>query len=239
MITGWLSRTPSPQATGRVFCIPNAGGGTNVYDRWPNELNSIDFLPIELPGRLPRFRERMPPTMQDLVEAMLLGLTPVLDVPFAFYGQCWSGVAAYEATALAEREGIPPARLFVSSDPPPQQVRVAPMSVMSDAELASDVAGAIRAAGKEPHPELIEIYVRILRDDIEIRRGYRPAENVRLSTPITVFGWADDTEVPRDKLDLWHECGDAELKVLPGDQYRFSDAPPELLSMISAGMTRS
>lgn len=238
MTIGWLSRSPSPEATARVFCLPNAGGGSNVYDRWPDHLNGVDLLPIELPGRLARFQERMPPTVQQLAAEMLEGLAPALDVPFAFYGQCWSGLIAYEATALAERTGAAPARLFVSSDLPPHELRVTPMTTMDDDELACEVAGAIRASGKEPHPELLAIYVRILRDDIELRRRYVPAEDVRISTPITVVEWADDTEVGHDRLVGWRSCGGVVIRLLTGDQYRFADAPAELMSTITSTMTR-
>jgi surfactin synthase thioesterase subunit len=232
----WLNRTPSPTVAGRVFCIPQAGCGTSVFDKWPNQQSSIEFLPVELPGRLSRFGERMPGTFQELALAMLTGLEPYLSAPFAFFGHCWSGLIAYEATVLAERSGRVPTRLFVSSDLPPQTRRTASMSALDEGELTTELANTIRALGKEPHPELMSIYVKILSEDIRLRQRSVASFPMRLATPITVLGWKDDTEIPPDRLDGWSEIGDAEFNVLPGDQNRCSDAPSEMLNIICADM---
>ena len=232
----WLHREPSPDVAGRLFCIPQAGCGTSVFDRWPQRWNGIELVPVELPGRLPRFGERMPPTFQDLAEMLVTGLAPYLTVPFGFFGHCWSAIAAYEATAFAERTGRGPAQLAVSSDLPPHSPRTGAMSSMSDEELAAEVAEAIRAFGGQPHPELMSIYTRILRDDMELRHHYTPSSPGKLAARITVLGWTEDDEVPLDQLHTWSECGDAAVHVLPGGHNRFSDAPGEMLDILCSGL---
>jgi len=232
----WLQRTPAPDAAGRVFCIPQAGCGTSVFGRWPERLRGIEFLPVELPGRLSRFGQPMPPTFQALAEVMLTGLRPYLDVPFAFFGHCWSAIAAYEATALAERGGRAVTRLFVSSDLPPHEPRTNAMSTMTEGELGVEVAKMIRVLGKEPHPDLMAIYVKILRDDMAVRSRYVAPEPLRLATPITAFGWTDDEEIRPDQMNNWADCGEVKLEILPGDHNGFSAAPPEMLDTICFGM---
>jgi surfactin synthase thioesterase subunit len=235
-VSVWLQRAPSTGAAGRVFCIPQAGSGTSVFDRWPAERDAVEFLPVELPGRLSRFGERPPPTMVGLAGALIAGIERYLDVPFAFFGHCWSAILAYEVTHQLEHAGRAPTRLYVSSEVPPQVGPFGRMLDMDDTALAAEVETTIRDVGKAPHPELVAIYVRILREDIELRRGYRAGEPLRLACPITAFGWTEDREYRPEQLTGWAECGDTTFEVFPGHHNRFRDAPPELIDRIRAGM---
>jgi len=220
-----------------VFCIPHAGSGTNIFASWPFEQDSVEFLPVELPGRLARFGEPMPETFQDLAAAMVAGLEPYLDVPYAFFGHCWSALAAYEVTAALQDLGLPaPARLYVSSQVAPQDGPVGRMLDMDEAALAADLEATIRDQGNRPHPELISIYVRVLRDDIEVSRRYVVPDPVRLSCPITAIGWTDDVEIRPEQMTGWSACGDTTFEVFAGHHHRFIDAPPELRSTLSGGL---
>jgi surfactin synthase thioesterase subunit len=110
------------------------------------------------------------------------------------------------------------------------------MNAMSEAELAAEVAKMVRALGKEPHPDLMSIYVKILRDDMEIRLRYVASLPLRRTVPITAFGWTDDEEVRHDRMANWADCGDTRFEFLSGDHNRFSDAPAEMLDVICADM---
>jgi surfactin synthase thioesterase subunit len=231
----WLQRAPSVTAAGRVFCIPHAGCGASVFGNWPHMQDSVEFLPVELPGRLTRFGDRMPGTFQELAASMIAALEPYLDVPFAFFGHCWSALAAYEITAQLQRAGAPtPARLFVSSQVAPQDGPVGRMLGMNEAELSAELETTIRDQGNKPHPELVAIYLNVLRVDIEMSRRYLVPEPLRLSCPITAIGWTDDTEVEAGQMAGWAECGDTTFEVFPGRHHRFLDAPPELLHRLCA-----
>jgi len=235
-VSVWLQREASTAAAARVFCVPHAGSGTSVFDSWPAIRDGVEFLPVELPGRLSRFTERPPPTLNDLAAAMVAGLDRYLDVPFAFFGHCWSAILAYEVTHQLERAGATPTRLFVSAEVPPQVGPSGRMLDMDETELAAEVATTIRAAGKNPHPELVSIYVRILRNDIELRRRYTASSPLRLACPITAFGWSEDGEYGPDEMAGWAECGDITFTLFPGHHDRFRDAPPELIDTICAGL---
>jgi surfactin synthase thioesterase subunit len=236
-VTAWLQRPPSTTVSGRVFCIPHAGCGATVFANWPEEKDSVEFLAVELPGRLTRFGEPMPPTFEDLARAMIAGIGPYLDVPFAFFGHCWSALAAYEVAVQLDRAGLPaPARLFVSSQPGPQEELTGRMINMTEPELAEELAKTVRAMGHKPHPELVAIYVDVLRADIEVSLRYHVPDPPRLSCPITAIGWADDTEVRPAEMSGWAACADTEFVVFPGVHHRFIDAPDELLVALCAGV---
>jgi surfactin synthase thioesterase subunit len=235
--TSWLQRAPSAGAAGRVFCLPHAGCGASVFGNWPPEQEGVEFLPVELPGRLTRFEEPMPDTFQELAGSLIAALRPYLDVPFAFFGHCWSALAAYEVTAQLQRAGQPaPARLFVSSQLAPQDGPAGRMLEMDDAQLAVELAATIRDQGRQPHPELVAIYLKVLRADVEVSRRYVVPQPLRLDCPITAIGWTDDSEVAADRMAGWAACGETTFPVFPGRHHRFLEAPPELLSTLCAGV---
>jgi surfactin synthase thioesterase subunit len=232
--TNWLQRAPSPTAAGRVFCIPHAGCGVSVFRNWPEQQDGTEFLPVDLPGRLTRFGEPMPGTFQDLAAAIVDGLKPHLDVPFALFGHCWSALAAYEVAIQLCRAGLPaPARLYASAQPAPQDDLVSRMMDMNEAELAEELEKVVRDMGQQPHPELVEIYVRILRADLDVSRYYVASDPAALPCPVTAIGWSEDTEVTPRQMSGWSACRDTRFVVLAGRHQRFIDAPPELIGMLS------
>ena len=233
----WLQRTPSATVAGRVFCIPHAGCGTSVFRNWPPERGGIEFLPVELPGRLTRFTDPMPETVQELAGAMVTGLEPYLDVPFAFFGHCWSALPAYEATVLLERAGpATPARLFVSSLMAPQDEVIGRLMNMTEAQLGPELAKSVRDMGSNPHPELVAIYANVLHDDLAMAGRYVASDPGPLACPITAIGWHDDDEVTPQQMTGWAKCGDATFPVFPGRHDRLVEAPPELLAALCAGL---
>lgn len=233
----WLHREPSPAAAGRVFCIPHAGCGTGIFADWPQDLAGVEFLHVELPGRISRFGETMPDTFQELAAAMIAGLGRYLDVPYAFFGHCWSALAAYEATVQLERSGLPPpARLFVSSQLAPQDGPDGRMLGMDDAELAAELTATIREQGQQPHPDLVAMYVKVLRADVEVSRRYAVPDPARLSCPITAIGWTHDEEVSASVMGGWAACGQAAFELFPGRHHQFMTAPEKLLECLSRGV---
>lgn len=233
----WLQRQPSTTVAGRVFCIPHAGCGSSVFRHWPPEQDWVEFLPVELPGRLTRYNDPMPQTIQELAAAMLAGLEPYLDAPFAFFGHCWSALVAYEATALLDRCGsTKPAGLFVSSLMAPQDELVGRLVNMARSQLAVELEKAVEAMGNRPHPELIAIYTDVLSSDLDMGRRYVASNQGPLSCPILAIGWSDDTEVTPAQMTRWSECGDTTFLVLPGQHNRLVEAPPELMGQLCRGV---
>ncbi len=167
---------------------------------------------------------------------MIDALAPFFDVPFTFFGHCWSALAAYEATVQLERAGpVKPARLVVSSQVAPQDGPVGRMLGMDDAEMAEEIGTTIRALGGQPHPELVALYTGVLRADVDASRRYVVPDPVRVSCPITAVGWTDDSEVEPGQMKGWPVCGETEFAVLGGRHHRFIDAPPELLGILANG----
>jgi surfactin synthase thioesterase subunit len=232
-----LPREPSAAATGRIFLIPYSGCGASMYRRWPHERAGVEFLPVELPGHETRFIEPNFASYQELAKAMVVGLEAHLDVPFGFFGHCGSALAAYEVSAELTRAGMPqPARLYVSSEVAPQDGPAGRFLSMDDAELGNELEKLIRELGGEPSPELIALYLEVLRADVDTNKRYVVPDPLRLSCPITAIGWTEDDEIPYTTMGGWAQCGATTFELLPGRHHRFIDAPDDLLDVLSVGL---
>jgi len=212
----------------RLFCIPYAGaGGYSVFKRWielaPPE---IDVCPIELPGRWPRRAEAPFKRMADLIEALVDGIGPLLSHRFALFGYSLGGLVAFElARRWREIAGVEPCRLFVAARSAPQCPRATPTP---DPNLPTDaLVGEIeRCYGGLPpvvrsDPVLVEIFIDMLRADLEILRGYRYTQGDALSCPIHAYGGENDRLTPMSGLEAWreHTAGHFEVRVFAGHHF--------------------
>ena len=233
----WLPRGPSAEASGRVFLIPFSGSGASLYRAWPRRHDGVEFLPVELPGRETRFAEPSFETYQDLARSMVVGLAPHLDVPFALFGHCGSALAAGEVAAELARTGRPtPTRLFVSSEVAPQDGPVGRYLAMDDGQLRVELAQLIAGQGGTVTDELVDLHLGALRADVDANKRYVISQAPQLPCPITAIGWTDDEEIAHQTMGGWAECGVTAFVVLPGHHRRFTEAPPELLDLLCAGV---
>ena len=233
----WLPHDPSPAANGRVFLIPYSGCGASMYRGWPRENAGVEFVPVELPGHETRFAEPNFESYQELAKAMALGLEEHLDVPFGFFGHCGSALAAYEVSAELVRSGMPvPARVYVSSEVAPQDGPAGRFLSMNDEELGAELDKLIRELGGRPSPELIELYLEVLRADVETNKRYIVPDPLRLPCPITAIGWTQDDEIPYSTMGGWGRCGETTSVLLHGRHHRFMEAPADLLDVLCSGL---
>lgn len=233
----WLPYEPSPAATARVFLVPYSGCGASMYRRWPRRRDGVEFLPVELPGHETRFAEPNVESYQELAKLMVTGLEPYLDVPFAFFGHCGSALAAYEVSAELVRAGMPaPAGLFVSSEVAPQDGPAGRFLSMDDAELGAELEKLIRELGGTPSAELVELYLEVLRADVETNKRYVVPDPLRLPGPVTAIGWTEDDEIPYATMGGWSACGETTSVLLEGRHHRFIEAPEELLELMCASL---
>jgi len=233
----WFPRLPQPDASARLFCIPYSGCGASMYRRWPETYRGIDFCRLQPPGRENRFNEPIFATYQDMAVAIADAVKPYLDVPCAFFGHCGSALAAYETTAELERRGWPrPARLFISSQVAPQDGPTGRWLVMSRTELGQELGRLISATGSTPIPEIIDLYLDVLEEDIATNKRYVMPDPYRLATPITTIGWREDFEVDYRTMGGWSVCGSTQTELLDGLHQRFIEGPTELFEIFAAGL---
>jgi len=93
----WLiAPRPNPNAKGRLFCFPYAGGGLVSFRSWSQLLDdSVEIVAVEPPGRGTRINEAAIEDLDIFVERLLPEMLDLLDRPAAFFGHCLGGLTMF------------------------------------------------------------------------------------------------------------------------------------------------
>ena len=240
----WIGRSGlAGNARLRLFCFPFAGGGTAAYRHWINHFPcEIEICPVQLPGRECRLAEAPVRNLTTLVQSLAHGLTPWLDVPFAFFGHSLGAVVAFETARELRRTGAPtPEHLFVSAHGPAFIERNRKqLHRLPDSEFIQ----AVRGFGGIPdavirNRELLEIVLPVLRADFEMYETHCHMRAEPLDAPITALGGQSDVSVPEDYLDAWRSETAAAFKkqLFPGGHFYLQNAMPLVSARIMEELT--
>ena len=201
----WFTRFSKP-APGqlRLFCFPYAGGDAQVFRNWAAELGrGIDVIGVTYPGRGKRFGEALTHDMSTLVDAMVLAIRPLLDRPFAFYGHSNGALVAYElAKQVSDRLMRRPEFMCLGAKRSPSLPPETPLHRLPDdafLEIVKSYGGTPEAVLQAP--ELLDLYLPILKADFALSETYRPRNPGRLPVPCHLIAGTHDT-VTRP-VDVW------------------------------------
>lgn len=239
---GWLHRPATrPHAFLDLYCFSHAGGAATAFRLWPTGLPSwVEVWAVQLPGRGNRWREPLFRTIPALVEAFIPSLLPHLRRPFAFFGHSMGAVLASEvARLLAERKAIPPYHLFLSSRRPPHMPgSETSLHTLPDNEFIREVDKRYGGVPSEllDSPDLLTLLLPVLRADIAALETFRPARRDALPCPISAFGGAQDSLVPRNHLEAWRDQTDGpfRVRIFSGGHFYMNSQQDALLADIAA-----
>jgi len=226
----------------RLICLPYAGGGSPIFRAWGSRLpKQIEVLPIELPGRLSRIREKPISNMNSLVDFLLGQIHPFLDEPFAIFGHSMGALAAFEtARALRRRFGCTPRKLFIAAHRAPQiPSHTPPIHKLPD----KDFFRQLEKLGGTPaeilkNEELMKLMLPTLRADFECIETYRYQPEPPLECPLLVCGGLQDSEVREAELEDWRSqtSSSFSLHMLPGNHFFIQSHREALLETISTDL---
>lgn len=234
----WLvSLSRNPDASMRLYGFPFAGGGSRVFDEWPQALPSVEVFGLQLPGRERRPFESLVTEMEEVVDRAIPALS--FDKPFVFFGHSLGALIAFEVTCRLRESGLPcPMKLFVSGAVAPRMWEQRPaMSVMSDRELCkflNELGGMPTEALK--NQELMAILLPVLRADLAICDGYRYVRKAPLHIPIAAYGGTEDDRAPKAEIDQWRDetSQDFELRMFTGGHFFLRQPDSGALAVIAA-----
>jgi medium-chain acyl-[acyl-carrier-protein] hydrolase len=229
----------NPAARVRLFCFPYAGGGGTIFRTWPDQLPAtVEVCPIALPGREMRIGERPFDRLLPLAQAIADALDMYQDKPFAFFGHSMGALVSFEvARELRRQSRRAPAHLFVAGHRAPHLPDNRPP--LHDLPEPAFVDEVRQLNGTPPevfqHPELLELFLPILRADFAVCETYVYEAEPPLACPISVFGGLQDPRAGREQLEAWRAYTTAEfrLRMLPGDHFFVRIAEPALLSVLN------
>lgn len=222
----WLPpRRKNLNASVRLLCFPYAGGNESAYRHWQQKLpESIEVLPVQLPGRGSRIKEPPYAELRPLVDAASEALAGELEMPVAFFGHSMGALIAFElARELRKQHGIQPVHLFISAKCSPRQpAEGSAVGQLSDAaliELMERYEGTPRDLLNDA--ELMRLVLPVIRADITLCDSYVYEPGPPLECPITVFGGLEDHVCSRACLESWqeHTQGPFTLRMLPGGHF--------------------
>jgi medium-chain acyl-[acyl-carrier-protein] hydrolase len=237
---GWLV-TFQPRAAARVrlFCLAHAGAGASLFasfrDAFPGE---IELTAIQLPGREERLREPLPRRISDVIAQLLPILKPKLDRPYALFGYSLGAVLAYDLALRIETNGLrPPEHLFALARLAPQLRD--PQPSFYDWPEDRFLAELQRRYGAL-HPvllqnrDLLQIYVPIVRADLEMADTYEPPRDRRLSCPVTAISGTHDVWTHAE-IAAWSDVTTGRFRrlTLPGGHFVLHDSRDELCRLVS------
>lgn len=223
----------------RLFCFPFGGGGASFYRTWSKGLPpEVEVCAVQLPGRESRLREEPFTELLPLVTTLSEIMGTCIDIPFAFFGHSMGSLIGFELTRQLRREGKRgPVHLFVSGRRAPQIKNNDPPKHDLPKE---EFIEAIRSYNGTPElilrePELLELFLPILRADFSVLETYRYTEEHPVECAITAFGGLEDRKAKYEDLRAWKDqtCDGFRVKVFPGDHFYLKDAREELLEEIA------
>jgi polyketide synthase 12/epothilone polyketide synthase D len=209
----------------RLFCFPYGGGDASIFNHWTTRLSpGFEVYPIQLPGRHSASVLGNPKNFSELVRAVQLSISPLLDDPYAFYGHSMGALLAFEVARSLRRSNIAaPLHLFLSAYPPPNAHLIQSLlpikENMTDEDLLNVSTLLIPTIGKLENKEYVSPILPLLRSDFSLVNSYHYLAESPLSCPITAFGGIEDEVVKKEHLLDWQNqtLGTFSLKMIPGD----------------------
>jgi len=224
---------PNPNARLQLFCFPFAGGGAWAFNSWADQLPSdvqreTELWSVCLPGRESRRKEPLATQLSLLLEMLTAPLNSLLTRPYAFFGHSMGALVSYELACRLRSKGVAgPVHIVVSGHRAPQLPdRNIQVHKLSDQEILAK----LRRLGGTPEevlqdPELMEMYLPVLRADFAVCETYKYEHRQPLGCSITALGGTEDAEVSREELSAWyiHTRGSFSLHMFPGSHFFMQD----------------
>ena len=201
---------PRPDARVRLICFPYAGGGASAFKDWVEVLpDNIELCIVQMPGREERLREPLLTDMTELVDVLSDELLACSDRPFAFFGHSMGAMVCYEVACRMRAMGaVLPQHLFLSARAAPQlQDNGEPLRFLESdqfIERLHELYGAVPDAIRQS-AELQEVFLPILRADVELLETHDYIATEPLKCPVTVFGGAGDPAITASMLEGWRQ----------------------------------
>lgn len=228
----------------KLFCIPHAGGSTLPYNEWKKHLHDhIDFVPLDLPGHMPRFREPLCDNIEEIVHDLAQSVKNILspDETCAIYGHSMGGMLLYYLYFRLLEEGCqPPAHLFFSSRWPPYHLNEKAYFNLDNEEecrLRLIEMGGFKEEILNNKP-ILDYYMSVLLADYRLIQSAGVSPLQRIYSDITVL-WSDqEPDIEDDDIYKWKLSagkGIAFVKI-KGSHFFPTEEPLKTATIINAAL---
>jgi surfactin synthase thioesterase subunit len=223
----------------KLIALAHAGGSAKALVHFRRHLPAaIELCPVDLPGRGGRFKEPLMAARKPLIEQLSAELARNLHQPYALFGHSLGGMLAFELAHALIRRGCPaPRALCIAAAPAPcsQGLRRPPETWSSDEALMS----SMRKLGGTPpelfeHPELLELFLPIVRADFQLCDDVPAQPLAALPCPIHVYAGHEDN-IELKALQSWQRATQRahSLTFFVGDHFFVRTHARELCELIA------
>ncbi|MFC3653326.1 thioesterase II family protein [Dyella humi] len=235
----WLVRQASEiPARARLICLPYACGTARVFHGWTKSLRGIEVVAVEAPGKGARVLEPPCTNLDDICQALLTEMTPLLEqpLPYSFFGHSYGGLLAYELCSRLQAAGaVMPQRLLLSACGAPWARAPRSYSTLDDAAF-KDLLREYNATPPEilANDAMLDLLLPGLRADFVMVENYKSNWPPLHGVVTHVFYGAED-DIAEEELSAWQQGIDLliSLECLPGDHFFIHDERDALLKAIA------
>ncbi len=205
---------PSAGCQRRLFCFPHAGGGASAFRGLKAALQpeGIELCALQAPGRENRISHPLMHSAAEMVDHFEQAIDTLDPMPFSFLGHSMGSLIAFLLSRQLQRKGkAQPTRLIVSASLSPSTRQ----ETRDTYQLADDAfKKKVFAHGGVPEqfrqmPELMDIFLPVLRADYEVFDRYQHEDATRVTIPLSVYAGLTDEAVPLDELNHWQDVAEA------------------------------
>jgi medium-chain acyl-[acyl-carrier-protein] hydrolase len=235
----WIKRGHlRKNAAYRLFCLPYAGGGASIFERWSGRLSDeAEIMAVQLPGRENRSKEAAFTDLLTAVKAVASGISPFLEEPFAFFGHSMGALLAFELAHELRQLGKEPFHLFVSACGAPHLPQKSRLHHALPRTQFLKEMRLLNGTDEEllDSPEYVDMLLSFLRPDLQMIDEYQYRQRPPLSCGITAFYGTEDRIAEKKDMQEWRRYGNGlfRLCVVPGDHFFLKSAEEIVLELIS------
>ncbi len=226
----------------QLFLLHFAGGSSYSFDFLKRyiDVDIMDFIPLEIPGRGKRFREELLTTKESVIQDYLDQIIVLRNnQPYIIYGHSMGATISLSVANEMQQVGDLPLSLIVSGNAGPgikksDEEKKEKRYLMKD----SDFKEELRKLGGVPeevleNSELYDFFNPIMRADFEVlEEGGYSEEDIRLQIPIyALMGSKEETS---NEIENWKRFTAKKFtyEILEGNHFFIDDYPNYLAKII-------
>ncbi|ADU21407.1 thioesterase II family protein [Ruminococcus albus] len=234
MLKHWFKyETEYEQKNVNLICFSHAGGSARAYIPWKQYLPiEVGLLPVQLPMRENRIRDKMPENIQSIVKQIVDENTEVFKKPFALFGHSLGSFFAFEtAVYCQENLGVEPEAMFVSGTVDPAHSKE--KGKMLDLDDGKLLRTLLNFDGTEQqlleNKSFRDYLLPILRTDFRLFREYKNTAQ-QVHCPIYSYSGSRDPFAMTGEVEKWRNFTNAQYshKEFTGGHFYMNQHTEEL-----------
>lgn len=233
------NNSPSQQI---LIFIPHAGGYGENYISWFKDFsNSIDCRYILLPGRGKRINEPMPSSINDMALQIALEINELENIPISIFGHSMGGIIAFElAKSIENQTNRELNKIFISGCRAPSTELKYKIGHLNEEDFLREIIdfGGVDS-GYQKNPELLEFFLPILREDINLCESYQYQHSSPVNTPVVVLWGTADNLLYEEQVRAWTQHSFKKVTFFPfegGNHFYFNTCRPKVVEIIESNL---